>query len=392
MATKLTKKYIESLRVRDRKYTVWDSILTGFGCIVHLTGRKVYIYKYRNLEKKQVVVTFGKHGLLTTEMARNMSQQLVLKISNGIDPKEEKAQQKKDEKSSILFKDFWDIFEEKYIQLNHKPKTILKDQYRVKKYIIPFLGKKVLSTIERKDILDFCDYMSHVPGALSRSLGLLSCAFNQAELWEYRRSGSNPTVGVKKQASKKMERFLTTQERERIESFLSQYQTNSPVTKSKIKALQLLLYTGCRESEITQLKWDEVNLEDKYLYLKDESSKSNGRSIKAGTRTVPLNPRALKILHGVDRNDLNPYVFGGEKFGCAIYGVGNFWISLRGKLGLEDVRLHDLRHSFASFALKQGVDLYTVSKLLGHKNIATTTRYAHLELDHLKEATNKIFG
>ena len=172
---------------------------------------------------------------------------------------------------------------------------------------------------------------------------------------------------------------------------MSEYHSNHPVTQNKIKAIQLLLYTGCRESEITQLKWEEVNFEDKYLYLKDEAHQSQGRSIKTGTRTVPLNKKALEILRDLERKENNLYVFFGQNPGRPIHGVGTFWRRNRKKIDLEDVRLHDLRHSFASFALKQGVDLYTVSKLLGHKNIATTTRYAHLELDHLKEATNKIF-
>lgn len=141
----------------------------------------------------------------------------------------------------------------------------------------------------------------------------------------------------------------------------------------------MLLYTGCRESEVLTLKWKDVHLEDGYLYLEDS---------KVGVRTIPLNEKAKEIIRSLEQKEGNLYVFCGGVPGQHLKETKTTWRKVRELAGISDVRLHDLRHSFASFALKKGVDLYTVSKLLGHKNIATTTRYAHLELDHLKKATN----
>ena len=387
MAKLFTKKYIESLSARDKKYTVWDSVITGFGCLVMPSGRKTYIFRYRDLDKKQVVLTLGKHGLLTTELARNAAQQVVLKITNGIDPRQEKKKQEEDKKDSLLFKDFWKIFEEKYILKNHKPSTIKRDKSRIQKHILPFFGDKELTSITRKDILAFCDTMNHCPGNLNRTLPILKKAFKQAEIWELRGKHTLPFEGIEIKPSRRVERFLTLKEQNDVETFLSDSKWETSRSCHKVKALQLLLYTGCRSSEVRQLRWKEVNLEERYLYLQDEK----GRSVKTGSRTVPLNKCALDVLKSIEPKGTNPYVFSKGSRTC-IGNLTDFWIKVRKKIGLEDVRLHDLRHSFASFALKQGVDLYTVSKLLGHKNIATTTRYAHLELDHLKEATNKIFG
>ena len=143
------------------------------------------------------------------------------------------------------------------------------------------------------------------------------------------------------------------------------------------------MFIGSRRGEVLELKWEDVHLEDSYLYLKDS---------KVGVRTIPLNDKAKEILTSLQRQEGNPYVFCGNLPGTCLKDVKRAWQKIRTLAGIPDVRLHDLRHSFASFALKRGVDLYTVSKLLGHKNIATTTRYAHLELEHLKEATNKVAG
>ena len=156
---------------------------------------------------------------------------------------------------------------------------------------------------------------------------------------------------------------------------------NSRSSPYTLASIWMLLYTGCRESEVLTLKWKDVHLEDGYLYLEDS---------KVGVRTIALNSKAKQILNSLKKKEDNPYVFCGKFPRTHLKEIKTTWRQVRHLAGIPDVRIHDLRHSFASFALKKGVDLYTVSKLLGHKNIATTTRYAHLELEHLKEATNKI--
>ena len=148
-----------------------------------------------------------------------------------------------------------------------------------------------------------------------------------------------------------------------------------------LAAIRMLMYTGCRLSEILTLKWEDVFIEQGYLHLKDS---------KTGEKTIPLNESAKNILINLDRKAGNPYIFVGEKPGTCLTTLKTAWKKIRHLANIEDVRLHDLRHTFASLAIKQGVDLYTVSKLLGHKNIRTTTRYAHLEMKQLLKATNMV--
>lgn len=381
----LNKKFIDSLKAKDKDYIVWDNIVTGFGCKVTIKGRKVFIYTYRNLDQKKVRLTLGKYGLLTVEMARKKLKGILDQINAGIDPQQEKQQSTIREKESILFKDFWDIFDTKYIQYHHKAGTISRNAGRIKNYIMPFFGDKKLNQIEYKDVVKFMEQPTFQKAPINgaRCLALISPAFKQAELWGYRAKGTNPCVGVPKKATGKKERFLTDAEKQTLEDILKDPTLHKNRSPYVMKAILLLLYTGCRRSEITTLQWQDVHLKDKFIYFKDS---------KTGTKTVPLNTQAIKLLESIKRQPNNPYVFPGKIPGTCLQEIRKAWESVRNLAGIPDVRLHDLRHSFASFALKKGVDLYTVSKLLGHKNITTTTRYAHLELDALKKASNKVFG
>jgi integrase len=379
---KITKKLIDNSFPKGKDYIVWDDEIKGFGCRILPTGYKTYVFYYRSpITRKFSYIKIGVHGNYTPDTARDRAKQLTADIAHNIDPKEQKKVKQIEEQQSLSFKDFWVIFTEKYIQERHKPSTIDRDKSRIKKYILPFFEKKKIGHITQEDVLRFVDSMNHAKGNCNKCLILLSTAFNQAGKWGYREKNSNPCQGVEKAPDKKMERFLTNHELKKLEDSLTFRVTSSKSSPYTLAAIWMLLYIGAREGEILNLKWKDVHIEDGYLYLKDS---------KVGLRTIPLNDKAKQILKSLSQQEKNPYVFCGRKPGDHLRKIETTWHKVRNLAGLPDVRIHDLRHSFASFALKKGVDLYTVSKLLGHKNIQTTTRYAHLELEHLKKATNKI--
>jgi len=380
---KLTKKVIDSNLPKAKDYIVWDDEIKGFGCRIFPGGKKTYVFYYRApVTRKFSYIKIGLHGNLTVDEARIKAKTFALSVSNGIDVKAKKKQEIIEEQQSVLFADFWEVFTNKYICEHHKPSTIRGNKSRIKKHILPFFGTKKITDIERRDILDFKDSLSDVKGNCTKCLTLLTTAFDQAELWGYRDQNSNPCKGVKKQSDKKMERFLTAVELKKLEEVLTS-QSSSNTSPYSLAAIWMLMFTGCRAGEIFTLQWEGVHLDDGHLYLKDS---------KVGVRTIALNDKAKQILASLPKQEGNPYVFCGKLPGTCIQDVKRAWNKIRTLAGIPDVRIHDLRHSFASFALKEGVDLYTVSKLLGHKNIATTTRYAHLELGHLTEATNKVAG
>jgi len=379
---KLTKKLVESSIPKQKDYVVWDDEIKGFGCRILPSGHKTYVFHYTSpTTKKYSYLKIGIHGNFTVDLARDKAKKWCADIAQDIDPKEQKKAKIVEQKKSILFADFWEIFTEKYILKEHKPSTIRANKSRIKNNILPFFGAKKISDIQLEDILAFKDTFPHVRGNCSKCIELLSPAFEQAELWGYRDRHNNPCKGVAKSPSRKMERFLTTAELKKLEEVLTSMVSSSRASPYTLSAIWLLIFTGCRLGEALDLQWEGVHLEDGYLYLKDS---------KVGVRTIPLNDKAKQLFTCLQKQEGNPYVFCSKLSGKPLNNINKTWHKVRTLAGIPDVRIHDLRHSFASFALKKGVDLYTVSKLLGHKNIATTTRYAHLELEHLKEATNKV--
>jgi len=380
---KLTKAVIDHNIPKEKNYFVWDTEIKGFGCQILKGGKKTYVFYYHSpLTRKKAYIKIGCHGNITVDFARGKAKTLSASVASGIDPREEKKEKLIEERQSVLFEDFFNVFREKYIAVEYKDKGKRNMSY-VNVHILPYFSQKKLEEISAKDIRQFLDSLSHISTTANRCFALLSMAFRKAEDWEYLPPKSNPCIGVRKYKENKKQRFLSPLELIKLEEALTQQEKEQPLSACTVSAIRLLMYTGCRESEVLNLKWESVHLEDRYIYLPDT---------KVGESARPLNQKAVDLLTALHPKEGNPYVFYGKISGKPLAEIKTAWRNILKRAGIKDFRIHDLRHSFASFALKQGVDLYTVSKLLGHKNIATTTRYAHLELEHLKKATNKVAG
>jgi integrase len=381
---KLTKAVIDSHTAREKHYFIWDTEIKGFGCQILKGGKKTYSFYYHSpLTRKKAYIKIGCHGNITVDFARNRAKTLSATVASGNDPRQEKKEKMVKERQSILFDDFFNVFKEKYILVEYKGKGAYNNMSIARVHILPWFAKKKLEDISPKDIRQFLDSMSHISTTANRCFGLLSVAFGKAEEWEYLPPGSNPCRGVRKYKENKKQRFLSRLELKKLEDSLTQQEKEQPRSFCSVNAIRLLLYTGCREGEILNLKWENVHHKDHYIYLDDT---------KVGESARPLNQKVTGLLASLKPKEGNPYVFYGNVPGRPLVNVNTAWRKVLKRAGIKDFRIHDLRHSFASFCLSQGIDLYTVSKLLGHKNIATTTRYAHLELEHLKEATNKVAG
>ena len=202
--------------------------------------------------------------------------------------------------------------------------------------------------------------------------------FSLAEVWGLRPDGSNPCRHVKRYKERNRERFLSPEETERLGEVLREAEDEMP---SAVAAFRLLLLTGCRLSEIQFLRWE---------YVKDDCIEL--RDAKTGGRVVPLGPEARAILAGLSREDDNPWVIAGKLPGSHITDLQKPWRRIRARAGLEDVRIHDLRHSYASRALALGESLTMIGKLLGHTQVQTTARYAHLARDSIQTAAARITG
>ena len=205
--------------------------------------------------------------------------------------------------------------------------------------------------------------------------------FNLAEAWGLRKDGGNPCRFVQKFKEKKRERFLTDEEFHRLGQVLNEIEADGSETLAAVTAVRLLMLTGCRLSEIQTLRWEDVNLEAAEIRLRDG---------KTGARMVPLSGAAVSVLSALPRPNDNPWVIVGKKPGAHLTDLQHPWRRIRARADLDDVRIHDLRHSFASHALALGESLPMIGKLLGHTQVQTTARYAHLANESVKASGSRV--
>lgn len=388
---KLTKKIIDETKPKEKRFTIWDSVLKGFACTIHPitkgNSKKTYAYYYRMPKSlKFNYLKIGVHGNITPEIAREIAQGWAADVARGVDPKIARSNHREKEAKEITFEQFFEIFTERHRKVYNKPTTLNRDQYNIKNLILPFFGKKELKFIASIDIFAFKDSLKDRPGAYNRCFNMLRSAFSKAEMWDFTPRNSNPCNKMNKYPEKKMERFLSGSELQQLEQILVSDEIKNILSPSVCGAITMLIYTGCRKGEILTLKWEDVHLDENYIHLKDS---------KTGEKIIPLNDAATALLKTLERKEGNPYVFWAEKGDTHIVNIQSSWDLIRKKIGCNDVRIHDLRHSFASFAIKQGVDIFRVAKLLGHKDIKTTMRYAHIAKDELVNASNvvgEVFG
>lgn len=381
---KLTKQVIDSHGKKEKMYRVWDTEVKGFGCKILPSGKKMYIYLYRTRnDPKLKYLTIGVHGSITVERAREMVKGWSADVARGLDPKQSSNIEVEEKiEKELTFKEFFEIFHERHRIIENKESTIKMENCYINKRIIPFFGEKKLNSISIKDIMTFKDIMKNFPGAYNRSISIVNVSLNTAVLWKFISKDNNPCNRISKYPEKKMERFLSTNELQKLEALLNSEHLQKKFSSYSINALKLIIYTGCRKNEVFSLKWKDVYLEESYFHLKDS---------KGGKRDVPLNEIAKKILLETPRQRDNPYVFASIRLkNNHIKNPIRLWNTIRNAADCKDVRIHDLRHSFASFAIKKGIDIFRVSKLLGHKDIKTTMRYAHISKEDMISASNVV--
>lgn len=374
---KLTKKIVESTAPQNKDVILWDSEASGFFCKITPAGKRSYFLYYRTNDRRQRRPKIGDHGIITCEQARGMAQRWLLEVSQGNDPSGDKQELR----NAPTLKELAEQYMQEYAP-RKKASSQKEDQRLWEQHILPTLGNLKVSSLERSDIAKLHHALSGLPITANRALSLLSKALNLAELWGYRPNHSNPCLHIKKYAENKRERFLSQDEINKLMQVLDEEEKGLQ-NPWVIYAIRLLLITGCRLNEILTLKWGEVDFDNQCLRLSDS---------KTGKKLVYLSTSALDLLKSVPRTDGNPYVICGAKDKAHLINLQKPWRRIRAKVGLQDVRLHDLRHTFASIAASKGLSLPIIGALLGHKQTQTTARYAHLIGQPLLEASETISG
>ena len=230
-------------------------------------------------------------------------------------------------------------------------------------YLVPWFGDMPIEDITRQDVLNWFDSMHLKPGAANRTLPLLSTIMQQAEIYGFRPEGSNPCVKIKRYRLKARECFLMPHQIQKLGQVLSEHEK---FHKREVALIRLLVLTGCRKGELLNLQWSFYR--DGHLHLPDS---------KTGPKIIYLSTPARQILDNLPQGQ-SKWVFPGPGHGKPLPEVSLWYYKVRKQAGLDHVRLHDLRHSYASTAIGHGVDLRTVGALLGHQDSDTTLQYIHL--------------
>ena len=296
---------------------------------------------------------------------------------NGTDPAAERDEVRK----AITVKELAERFDTEHIAIRVKASTAKEYRRNLERFILPALGRIPVTNVTRADVAKFHHDLRHIPYQANRCPEVISKMFSLAEMWGLRPDGTNPRKHIRKYPEEKRERFLSAAELRRIGEVLREMEGEGIELPSAILAARLLILTGCRLSEIMTLQWAHVDLADRALRLPDS---------KTGAKLVHLGQPAVELLRDVNRIDGNPWVIAGNLPGKRLSDLQPFWQRVRARAGVTDVRIHDLRHTFASTAVASGQGLPMIGKLLGHTQVQTTARYAHLAAEPVRTAADEV--
>ena len=372
----ISRRTVEALPA-EKDTVYWDNELTGFGVRVYPTGTKVYMVQSRGPDGLKRV-TVGRHGVISADRARRRAALIIARIKAGEAPL---AAPMAREATGPTVADLAERYFREHVAVRCKPGTAKLHRRVVRKHILPEFGKLPVAAVYREHVTDLHYRLRHVPAMANQVIVTLSRMLNQAEIWGLVPEGGNPCRFVVKYRQRKRERFLTEEEFRRLGRVLGALEAAGRVAVHAAAAIRLLMLTGCRRNEILTLRWEDVRLDVSELRLRDS---------KTGPRAVPLSPAAVRVLEGLPRVAGNPWVIAGRRPGARLSDFNSHWYRVRSSAGLEDVRLHDLRHSFASRALALGESLPMIGKLLGHTKIQTTARYAHLARDSIHVSAARV--
>ena len=374
----LTQSFIDKLICSNgkTKNDHFDKKTTGLLVQVLISGRKTYYLRFQNIRKKTSQAKLADASLVKLAYVRILAKKYLAQIAMGEDPFAAKSAQR-------TVPTFATFMAERYMPFVKGYKRSWDcDDSLLRNHLLPALGKKYLDEITKHDVVVFHHGMrakGYAPGTCNRCLIMLRYAMNLAIKWEIPGISSNPTKNAALlENNSKKERFLSHSEAQAL------YEA---VKKSDNPTLQyiipMLILTGARKREVLDAKWEDFDLIRRQWRIPMTKS---GRP-----RHVPLSEGVLQLLDSIQRSESSEHVFANPKTNKAYNNIFYSWNTARKSVGLGDVRIHDLRHSFASFLVNAGRSLYEVQKILGHTQISTTQRYAHLSQDTLLEAANVVY-
>ena len=358
-------------RVASIPFVYWDTELKGFGLATRPSGVRSWFVSFRR-RGKMLRKKLGRTDEINSGQARKLARaELAMAALDGLPVAPKVAPD-----AAMLVREFMQIFQDEYCR-HWKPSTIAGCRHNFREIEKAF-GHMELRAVRKQDVMLWRDSYVTRQGMFNRSIPVFSGLMKYAEQKGLRPKGSNPCRGTPRFKRELPDRFLSAGEYRRLAGVLAEAEPDWPAA---VGAIRLLIYTGARCGEITSLRWEWV--QPPRLMLPDS---------KTGPKIVLLNAPARAVLEAIETDERSGLVFSAPRNKSMPINLTAFWVRLRRRAALPDVRLHDLRHSFASIAITDGISLMHIGGLLGHVLPETTARYAHLAEDVVADAAARVSG
>ena len=400
---RISKRSVDALACpsgKDREF-LWDDALAGFGVAAFRSGKKTYVAQFRK-DGRSRRVAIGYHGRLTPDEARSQAKTVLGQVEQGADP----ADERRKARAVRTFREVAEDFMREHVEAKRKSRTHSDYRALLDKRILPAIGNTRIVDLRRGDVARLHSKLSAAPYPANRSLALISTIWNWASQSEEVALADNPAAAkrIERYPEQGRERYLTSEELARLGDALREGENiglpyavdetkakarNAPKPESRrvkldthaVAAIRLLILTGARLREILDAQWSQVDLERGVIFLTDS---------KTGRKPIYLSAAAQAVLTAIPRVKGNPHIIAGALEGAPRADLNKPWRAVRRAANLDGVRIHDLRHSFASFGAGASLGLPIIGKLLGHSQPGTTHRYAHLDADPMRRAVETI--
>lgn len=356
--------------------TTWIAVENGFGIRHYPSGRHVYVVQTR-MGGRVRTITIGPASVLTRHQAVMVARQVLAHARVGHDPATTRQRVRNAPRMDDFLREYWEKCSSAW-----KPSTQETATGYPRSHIDGAFPEAFVDSLTEGEVTKWFVALTDKsgPGAANRCLEILRAALNKAEEWGYRVENTNPCYGIRQNRKNHRNRFLSDDELARLGVVLAKARAGEDRTaQAYASAILLLVLTGCRVGEILSLEWSD--LKGLRLHLRDS---------KTGPRTVWLGDEARDLIVALPRCGKNASIFWNWRYRRPIQTIHSPWAKFRDEARLRDVRLHDLRHTYASHAVMGRESLPMIGRLLGHATVKSTSRYAHFEDAHLLEAAETI--